>query len=47
MNPQSTGCHDVEWRAFEDDGVGSDANTGWQNICINFSILLKIIHGEH
>ena len=41
MNPQSTGCHDVEWRAFEDDGVGSDANTGWQNICINFSIFTK------
>lgn len=28
-----------QWRAFEDDGVGADANTGFQNVTINSSSL--------
>lgn len=28
-----------EWRGFEDDGAGSDANTGYQNVAINGSTL--------
>lgn len=28
-----------QWRAFEDDGVGSDANTGFQNVTINSASL--------